>query len=232
MDNNGGVAAFAKLKGEAGGISFHIDGRLYVADLRLHKIIVIDEKGAAHDVVKDVNANFLTISDKGIYFTETIKDRIGLYSFSKKEVRYISVPFHPTDLAISAEQTFLNVGVSNQVFGYSYKVMEDGSLDFGQAYIHYHVPYGETTPGTAGMAVDAGNLLYSATTMGIQVVDQLGRVNFIFSKPAEGAVDVKLGGMDFNILYVSCNGRLFSRKINARGVLSWISPAKPPKPGL
>lgn len=232
MDNKGGAAVYAKLKGEAGGISFHHNGNLYVADLRQHKIVAIDEKGVAHDAVMNINANFLTISDKAIYFTETNKDRIGLYSFSKKDVRYVSVPFHPTGLAISAEQTFLNVGVSNHIFGYSYQITDDGGLDFGQAYIHYHIPYGETTAGATGMAVDAENLLYSATTMGIQVSDQLGRVNFIFSKPADGIGDVTLGGMDFDTLYTSCNGKLFSRKINAKGILSWLSPVKPPKPGL
>ena len=232
IDNKEGVTVYSKLKGEAGGISFHPDGSLYAADLGQHKIVAIDEKGIVRDVVKNVDANFLTISGKAIFFAETIKDRLGIYNFTKKEVRYSSVPFHPTGVAVSAEQTFLNVGVSNHVFGYSYKITNDEALDFGQAYIHYHVPYGETTAGTKGMAVDADNLLYSATTMGVQVSDQLGRVNFIFSKPAEGVVDVKLGGADFNILYVSCNGKLFSRKINAKGTLSWLSPLKPPKPGL
>jgi hypothetical protein len=68
--------------------------------------------------------------------------------------------------------------------------------------------------------------------MGLQVSDQLGRVNFIFSKPAEGMSDVKLAGVDFNTIYVSCNGKLFSRKINAKGVQSWLPAVKPPKPGL
>jgi sugar lactone lactonase YvrE len=82
------------------------------------------------------------------------------------------------------------------------------------------------------MAVDADNFLYSATAMGVQLSDQLGRVNFIFSKPAEGAVDVKLGGKDFNTLYVICDGKLFSRKVKSKGVLSWLPAVRPPKPGM
>jgi sugar lactone lactonase YvrE len=124
------------------------------------------------------------------------------------------------------------VGVANGVLGYSFRIEEDGNLDFGQDYIHYHLPYGAASPGTAGMTVDAENLLYSATAMGIQVSDQLGRVNFIFSNPAEGASDAKLGGADFSTLYVTGKGKLFARKIKAKGVLSCLPPVKPPKAGM
>lgn len=231
-DNGGTLTTYAKLKGEVGGISFHPNGLLYASDLRQFKIVAIDRKGVAQDVVTNVHADFLTLSSKGVYFAETSKDRIGFYSFASKDIRYSAVPGGPTGLAISAEQTFLSVGVANGVFGYSFGIEADGNLDFGQDYIHYHLPYGAATPGTAGMTVDADNLLYSATAMGIQVSDQLGRVNFIFSKPAESAVDGKLGGADFNTLYVTGNGKLFSRKIKAKGVLSCLPPVKPPKAGM
>jgi hypothetical protein len=82
------------------------------------------------------------------------------------------------------------------------------------------------------MTVDAENLLYTATAMGVQVSGQLGRVNFIFSKPAEGAMDVKLGGPGLSTLYVVCDGRLFTRKITAIGTLSSHPPVKPPKPHM
>ncbi len=232
IDNQQAMTVHAKLKGDVGGISFNQDGALYVADLTSHKIIVVDEKGVARDVATNVDANYMTLSNKGIYFTDTGKDRIGLYNFTAKKVTYTVVPFHPTGLALSSDQSFLNVSFSNSVFGYSYKILESGTLDFGQSYIHYHVPYGETTPGASGMTVDSDNLLYTATTMGVQVSDQLGRVNFIFSKPTEGINDVKIGGAGLNTIYISCNGKLFSRKINAKGVQSWLPAVKPPKPGL
>ena len=54
----------------------------------------------------------------------------------------------------------------------------------------------------------------------------------IFSKPAEGAQDVNLGGKDFSTLFVSCEGRLFSRNIHAKGIVSWLPAVKPPRPGL
>lgn len=232
MDENGKASLFTKLSGEAGGISFHADGRLYAADLNQKKIVAIEENGKVNEIVSNVQADFLTLSKKGIYFSETGKDRVGFYSFEKREASYVNAPCHPTGLAISAEQTFLNVGITNSAFGYSYRIADDGHLEFGQEYVHYHIPYGELVPGTNGMAVDADNLLYSATSMGVQVSDQLGRVNFIFSKPDENARDVKFAGKEFNTLFVNCQGKLFSRKINAKGILSILPPVKPPKPGL
>ena len=83
-----------------------------------------------------------------------------------------------------------------------------------------------------GMTTDADNILYSATLSGVQAADQLGRVNFIFSKPAADVLDVKIGGKDFNILYINCGGKLYSRVINAKGVLSWMPSTKPPQPRM
>ena len=110
--------------------------------------------------------------------------------------------------------------------------MNDGRLENGQDYIHYHVGYGATVPGARGMTVDADNFLYTSTAMGIQVSEQLGKINFIISKPAEGGIDVKLGGAEMSTLYVNCDGKLFARKIKQKGILSWLPPVKPPRPGL
>jgi gluconolactonase len=221
-----------KLTGTPNAFSVDSSGKLYVGDQTHRKINLLDEKGNVTALINNVDPEFLTTSGKGIYFTEKNKDRVGYYSFQKKEVNYFSVSGSPTGLALSADQTFLSVGLSQSVFGYSFKVNTDGTLEFGQDYIHYHIPYGQTTPGTQGMAVDANNMLYSATAMGIQVSDQLGRINYIFSPPDQPIVDVKLGGHDFNILYIVTNNALYTRKINAKGVLS-INPAvKPPRPGL
>jgi sugar lactone lactonase YvrE len=88
------------------------------------------------------------------------------------------------------------------------------------------------TASVKGMTIDTSGFLYSATSMGVQVSDQLGRVNFIFSNPANKMRDVKIGGADYNVLYVACNGKIFFRKINSRGILSWQKPIRPTAPRL
>jgi len=212
-------------------LSFDNEERLYVFDARERKITVID-KGASKDIVKDIDIAFMTATSRGIYYTDPVKNRIGHFDLTTSKAQFFNLPFRPTGVAISAEQTFLNIGMADYIFGYSYKIEEDGGLSQAQPYIHYHVPYGEVTPGIKGMTVDSQNLLYSVTAMGIQVSDQLGRVHFIFSKPAHDIRDIKLAGPDLNLLFVSSNGRLFYRKINTKGVLASASPVKPQKPGL
>ncbi len=232
IDLSGNVTLFHKVKGLCGGLSFNRDGRLYVADAKHDRIVAIGEKGSLQEIVKNVNADFLTVTSKGIYFTDRVRDQIGFYSFERKLLKYTPLPDHPSGLAVSAEKRFLTISVANSIFGYSLKIADDGNLELLQEYVHYHVPYGTTTPDALGMTVDTENLLYTSTNMGIQLSDQLGRVNYIFSNPAEGAGDVKFGGADLKTLYVVHNGKLFSRKIAAKGVLSWMDAVKPPKPGL
>lgn len=232
LDNDGKLSTVVKLKGKITGLSFHSDGKLYASDPGQHKIISIDGKGVMSSVASNVDADFLTLSNKGIYFSDPTHERIGFFSLSTKAITYVAVDGKPSGLAITAEQTFLNVGITNNVFGFSFRIMEDGTLQFGQEYTHYQQAYGTANPNVSGMTLDTQNVLYTCTNLGIQVSDQLGRINFIFTKPANDAIDVKLGGPDFNILYASCGGKLFKRRVNAKGVLSSLAPVKPPKPGL
>lgn len=232
MQENGSPLEIAKLDWLAGGMSFAQDGNLFIGDLSHHKIVAINKQGILSDLVENVSANFMAISQKGIYFSETSNNRIGFYSFANKSVLYTSVPGNPTGLCLSAEQTFLNVGFANHVMGYSYQIGEEGILKFGQEYIHFQIPYGAKFANAGGMAVDAKNILYSSTSMGIQASDQLGRVNFIFEKPEGNVLDIKFGGADFDTLYMNCSGKLFARKIKAKGVLSWQPAVKPTKPHM
>lgn len=233
VGSQGDASLFARLKGKAGGLSFGPDGLLYAADLSNGKIMVVDSKGRQREIISGVQADFITAGAKGLYFSDPSGSRTGFFNWATRKVRFSEVLGVPTGVSLSAEQTFLNVGVANSVLGYSFKVAGDGSLEFGQAYHHYHVPYGSAVPGVRGMATDAGNRLYVATAMGIQVVDQLGRVNFIFSMPsAENLEDVKIGGSNFDTMYISCGGKLYSRTIKAKGLHGWNDPVKPPKPHL
>jgi sugar lactone lactonase YvrE len=232
LDQQNNPRPFTKLKGNSGGIASD-EKALYAGDLTNHQIVVVDKNGSSKTLIPKVDANFIAVASNGIYFSDTNKKRIGFYSFNTKDVKYTIVESSPTGLAISAEKTFLNVAMADNVFGHSFRIDDDGSLSSGQDYIHYHISYGSLTAKVTGMTVDSANILYSATNMGIQVSDQLGRINFIFSKPGDGIItDVKLGGENLSTLYVTCGGKLYARRTNARGILSWQPAVKPPRPGL
>ena len=111
-DHNGDISLFASLKGAVGGFSFNRNGDLYVGDLGQHSLLAIDKKGKAKVVLKNVSPEFISLSDKGVYFSQADLKRIGFYSFDQKKVEYFAVPVPPAGLALSAEQSFLNVASS------------------------------------------------------------------------------------------------------------------------
>jgi gluconolactonase len=85
---------------------------------------------------------------------------------------------------------------------------------------------------TGGMCVDQDGRLYVATTLGIQVCDQAGRVNFIILTP-KSASDVCFGGMDLSELFIACGDTVYKRKTKAKGVVSGqMAPIKPAPPKL
>jgi sugar lactone lactonase YvrE len=70
--------------------------------------------------------------------------------------------------------------------------------------------------------------------MGIQVLDQLGRVNAIIPAPPSNSQtsNVCFGGPNFDILYVSAGDKVFRRKLKTRGANSFDTPTKPGNPRM
>lgn len=232
IDENGKAVFAHQLSFQPGGISFNAQGELCIADAKGSKIVALSPQGKFRTLVSGVQASTLALSDKGIYFTNPETDLVGFYGYANQEVSYVKVAGGPVGLALTADQTFLNVTVWNGVFGHSLQIDAKGRLAFGQDYAHYHIPYGQPFPGAHGITMDAENRSYTATTMGIQLGDQIGKMHFILSLPGKVPGEVKLGGADFDTLYLVCDGNIFARKVKAKGVLSWQPAVKPPKPGL
>ncbi len=85
---------------------------------------------------------------------------------------------------------------------------------------------------TGGMCVDTNGWLYVATSLGIQALDQAGRVNFILPTP-KPARDVCFGGKDLSELFIACGDTIYKRPTKAKGVVSGQQPPiKPPPPKL
>lgn len=101
---------------------------------------------------------------------------------------------------------------------------------------HYYLtdnPYGLSFPvRTHAMCVDTNGWLYAATSLGIQVLDQAGRVNFIIPTPKQ-PYDVCFGGKDLSELFIACRDTIYKRPTKAKGVVSGQqAPIKPPPPKL
>ena len=140
----------------------------------------------------------------------------------------------PNGVALSPDQTQLYVTESATHWVWIYKIKNDGTLAYKQRFGWLHAPDTEDNAWPDGLKCDTAGRIFVATRLGIQVMDQLGRVEAIIPIPASNgqASNVCFGGADFNILYVSAGDKVFRRKLKTRGVNSFDNPVRPANPRL
>ena len=111
------------------------------------------------------------------------------------------------------------------------QIRADGSFAHDQSF-HQLQPDWRGIIRRVGMCVDTNGWLYVATSLGIQVCDQAGRVNFIIPTP-EPVIDLCFGGKDLSELFIACGDSIFKRPTKAKGVVSGQqAPIKPAPPKL
>lgn len=87
-------------------------------------------------------------------------------------------------------------------------------------------PLKRTTAAAEDLAVDTHGNLYVATRLGIQICDQNGRVRAILPlpTPSGSAHSLCFGGRDFDVLYVTDESHVFSRRLKLPGFAPWAAP--------
>jgi len=141
---------------------------------------------------------------------------------------------NPYGLALTPDHSQLYVTESNTHWVWIYNVNVDGTLSNKQRYGWLHSPDTTDNAQPRGIKVDRDGRVYVATALGIQVLDQVGRVNAILPLPygSGPATDLCFGGKDFNELYVICGNKIYHRKLNVHGMNDFDAPVKPAKPHL
>ena len=108
---------------------------------------------------------------------------------------------------------------------------ENGELNQKQEFCELQRAYDDSVL-PQGLCVDTNGWLYVATSLGIQVCDQAGRVNFIIPTPKQ-PLDVCFGGKDLSELFIACGDAIYKRPTKAHGIVSGqMAPIKPPLPKL
>jgi gluconolactonase len=113
-----------------------------------------------------------------------------------------------------------------------YRINAGGKPSDGQKFGWLYTPDDADSAEPTTMQCDTAGRLYVATRMGIQVLDQAGRVNAILPVPNGLAADLCFGGANFDMLYVLSGDKIYRRRLNARGVNTFDAPMKPAKPKL
>jgi gluconolactonase len=230
---DGKVSLFAENTQRASGLMFSANGKLYACQSGAKRIVCFDKQGKSETVVEDVTSNDIVMLPQGGYFTDPLNNQVWHFTLDgEKKVVAKDIEF-PNGLHTSTDHAFLLVNDSRGRFNFSFQVQPDGSLVNRQLYGHLHRGDADKDCWADGMTIDSEGRTYVATRVGLQVLDQLGRVHLIINKPQAAKLsNVVFGGPDLDTIYATSTDKVYRRKLKARGVVPWKGAVKPPRPGL
>jgi gluconolactonase len=223
----------------ASGTCFGPDGKRYTVAGGTKQILNYDKNEKETIIADTIAGNDLIIANNGnIYVTSpngvAPTGKLYLIRPNGGRVAVDSTLKFPNGVTLSPDQTQLYATESASHWVWVYKIKPDGSLTYKQRYGWLHVPDIEENAWPDGLKCDTAGRVYVASRMGIQILDQLGRVNAILPVPPSNGQtsNVCFGGSEFNILYVTAGDKVFRRKLKTRGANSFDKPIKPGNPRM
>ena len=223
----------------ASGTCFGPDGKRYTAAGGTKQILSYDANEKETVVADSVGGNDLVVGNNGnIYVTvpngSALPGKLYLIRPGGEKLVVDDGLKFPNGVTISPDQTQLYATESASHWVWIYKIKPDGTLTYKQRFGWLHVPDWEENAWSDGLKCDTAGRVFVATRIGIQVLDQLGRVNAIIPAPPSNGQTSNLcfGGPDFNIMYVSAGDKIFRRKLKTKGANTFTPPLKAAKPGM
>lgn len=233
IDFKGQVSEFSADSNGSNGLMFGPDGSLFACEGSSGLVVRYSADGTKQTFLSGIKSNDIVVLQDGSgYVTEPAASKV--WHFTADGIKTLvdeGIEF-PNGVIVSPDQTTLTVSDTRGRFCYSFRIQPDGKLINKQEYGWLHVT--DSLKSSAdGMTVDSEGRIYVATALGIQVLDQPGRVNFIIRKPAaQWLSNVVFAGEDRNVIYATCGDGIYRRRINATGVDLWKGKIKPPNPQL
>ncbi len=222
---------------KASGTSFGPDGKRYVAAGGTSQIIsygpneketVIADNIAGNDLVVAKNGNiYVTVPDG----TQNPSKIFLIRPNGEKKLVDEGLKF-ANGITLNPDQTQLYITESASHWVWIYTIEPDGSLGNKQRFGWLHYPDNADNAWPDGLRCDTAGRVYVASRLGIQILDQLGRVNAILPSPGAQISNCYFGGADFNTLYISCVDKVYRRKLKTRGANAFEEPVQPAKPRL
>jgi gluconolactonase len=239
INTSGKPVALTNDSKKASGTSFGADGKRYVVAGATKQILSYDKNEKETIVADSIAGNDLVVANNGnIYVTVpdgTIKpSKIYLIRPSGEKMIVDDGLKYANGLTLSPDQTQLYVTESATHWIWIYKIKTDGTLTWKQRYGWLHAADADDNAWPDGIKCDTAGRIFVASKIGIQIMDQLGRVNAILPIPVSNGQSSNLyfGGPEFNILYITAGDKVFSRKLKTRGVNYFDKPIKPVNPRL
>ncbi|MEM9480944.1 MAG: SMP-30/gluconolactonase/LRE family protein [Verrucomicrobiota bacterium] len=223
--------------GKANGLALGPDGKLYGCSNGWKQIVAWDTSTWEPEVIaENVTCNDLVVAHNGdIYFTSPLEKKIHFIDGKTRKLRVVDRFERPNGITLSPDQTHLFVAHFLGRFIYSYRIADNGSLQYKQPYFYLHDHPTEMMTSNDGMCTTVTGELLVGTWNGIQICDQAGRVQLILPRPDKDADRTNyaaFGGPDGKTLYTATRGRVWKRKVQLQGAHAWQAPITPPKPKL
>lgn len=236
---DGKPAALATNSKKASGTSFGADGKRYTVAGAARQVLCYDaaEKGTVladsingNDIVVAKNGNIYVTAPDGVSNPSKI---ILIRPNGEKLVVDQGIKF-ANGLTLTPDQEQLYVTESASHWVWIYTINADGTLSNKQHYGFLHVQDTDENAWSDGLKPDTAGRIFVASKLGIQIMDQLGRVNAILPTPPSNnqASNCYFGGPEFNIFYLTAGDKVYRRRFKTKGVNFFEAPRKPGNPRL
>lgn len=227
----------------ASGTSFATDGRMITVlsgwGCTTKQILSYDKQMKPTVLVDSLGGNDILIANNGnIYLTQPDgrekPSKIYLLKPNGEKIVVDEGIKFANGLCLSPDQTQLYVTESTSHWVWVFQIQADGKLTAKQRFGWLHVRDSDENAWSDGLKCDRDGRIYVTSLTGIQVLDQLGRVNAIIPVPkTKGQVsNLCFGGKDFDTMYITVVDKVFKRKVKVRGANTFDAPNKPKAPRL
>ncbi|QIP12520.1 gluconolactonase [Spirosoma aureum] len=212
---------------KAAGTAYSTSGQRYTVSSRSNAVYRYDRSEKETVVAEGLSGNDITVAKNGnLYITSPDgTDKPSTIYLIRPDGQKVVVDGgeattglkFANGLAFTPDQRQLYVAESASHWIWAYQVLPDGQLTHKQRYGWLHVPDTAENAWPDGLKCDSAGRVYVATRLGIQVLDQTGRVNAIIPTPTGYPSNLCFGGKNFDTLYVTCGAKVYRRKLKVRG---------------
>ncbi len=226
----------------ASGTTFSDDGRMITITsgwgCTVKQVISYDKQLKASVLADSLVGNDIIVAKNGnIYITQPDgrekPSKIYLLRPNGERVVVDEGIKFANGLCLSPDQTQMYITESASHWVWIYQIKSDGTLANKQRFGWLHVADNAENAWSDGLKCDKQGRIYVTSQLGIQVLDQLGRVNAIIPVPSIGqSSNLCFGGANFDILYVTSVDKVYRRKVKVQGVQTFDKPMKPITPRL
>ena len=201
---------------KASGTAFGPDGKRYVVAGGTKQVLSYTADGKETVIADSISGNDIVVAKNGnIYVTapDGSERPSKLYLIrpgGEKLVVDQGLKF-ANGLTLSPDQTQLYVTESASHWVWIYAIQPDGTLTAKQRYGWLHVPDNAENAWSDGLRCDTAGRIYVTSRLGIQILDQTGRVNAILPVPTTGQPsNICFGGANFDVMYVTAVDKVIS----------------------